>query len=116
MARKNFDLQTRLNLIALLVLVVGLAAAAGIHLSAGDSSDSTLVDGFLESKKYTHELRMYGGNASVLADQFSRWFEGLWQGQTLAYTIAVIAVAVSIVLFLAARHSSPDHSREEDRD
>ena len=30
------------------------------------------------SKKYVHDLKLIGGNAAVFADEFSRWFIGLW--------------------------------------
>ena len=55
------------------------------------------------TKKYVHDLQLYGGNAAVLADEFMRWFNGLWRGESLAYTVGFITVALSLVLFIIAR-------------
>jgi hypothetical protein len=34
-----------------------------------------------------------------------RWFSGLWQGRSLAYTIVCIAALVSFVVFVVARNT-----------
>ncbi len=59
-----------------------------------------MVEEFLNSKRYLHEVKTYGGNASVLADQFMRWFEGLWHGKSLAFTVACIATVISGGIFI----------------
>lgn len=98
-------LQTRLYLAAAGTLVVGCGSAVYIYLSAENAEESALVSEFLNSKRYLHDVKNYGGNASVLADQFSRWFDGLWQGESLAYTVATIAAVVSLILFFIGHHS-----------
>jgi len=45
-----------------------------------------LLGGFIypnageHSKKYVHDLELYGGKSAVLADDFMRWFAGLCYG------------------------------------
>ena len=114
---KTATLRTRLYLIATSILVAGLASAVLIYVTADDTSDSALVNDFLNSKKYIHALRVNGGNVTVIADEFSRWFDGLWHGEALAYTVACITVVLSLGLFLAAYHVQSDakaDSRDDD--
>jgi hypothetical protein len=110
---KTTDLQTRLYLTGAVILLVGLLSSVWIYLTAGNDSESVLgyeiVGGnaYLvtpeNSRKYIHDLKLIGGNAAVFADEFSRWFIGLWHGKSLAFTVACIAVFVSLGLFFAAR-------------
>lgn len=107
------QLQTRLYLAAAGVLLAGMGSSVLVYLSAGDASDSMLVSEFLNSKPYLNEVKKYGGTASVLADQFTRWFDGLWHGESLAYTVATIAAVVAFALFFVGYHSPPGGSSEE---
>ncbi len=97
------------------ILLVGLASAVLIYLAAmNDTSDSTydIVGGFVYpgggayNKKYVHDLQLYGGNAAMLGDQFTRWFAGLWRGTSLAYTVACIAFVLAFVFYVAGNNSS----------
>ena len=118
MKRKTTNLQTRLYLISAIILVVGLSSSILIYLTAGNDSQSVLgyeiVGGnaYLitpeDSKKYIHDLTLYGGKAAVLADEFSRWFAGLWHGKSLAFTVACITIFISLGFFLVARTSRSD--------
>ncbi len=101
-------LQTRLYLITAIVLLVGLGSAILIYLTAGNASDSDLVYEFEHSKKYVHDLELYGGKVSVLANELSHWFAGLWRGTSLALTVACITILVSFGLFFVAYHLPPD--------
>src|SRR5689334_9521063 len=94
--------QTRLYLGAATVLVAGLGSAIAIYLTAGNATDSSLVDDFENSKRYHHSLELYGGEMNVLTDQLNRWFESLWHGESLAYTIACITLAISGGIFFVA--------------
>jgi hypothetical protein len=106
-------LARRLNLIGVAILIAGLVAAAVIYLSAVDpvgdayaydiGSGGVYVIAPTDSKAYRHDVALYGGKAALLADQFNRWFEGLWQGRRLAVTLACLSVAGALVCFLAAR-------------
>jgi len=46
--------------------------------------------------------------ASVLCDEFSRWFARLWQGKALGLTLAALSGLVSLALFLFAYWLPPD--------
>lgn len=108
------NLRTSLYILSALILLVGAAGAIIIYRSAlNDSSSDTgyqVIGGFIypgpeeSSKRYTHDLQLYGGNAAVLADGFMRWFTGLWHGTSLAYTVACIALFLSFVVFVVANN------------
>ncbi len=107
--------QKRLYLLTAIILVVGLGSAGLIYLTAGQPSDSTMIQDFENSKRYIHDLELYGGKLNVLADQFRRWFEGLWHGRSLALTIAFITVIVSLcfsfVAYLVGSRSEGEDNR-----
>jgi hypothetical protein len=99
-----WTLEARLYTAAILVLVAGLAGALYLYLTAGDDADIAMQQ-IAGSKMYVRQIQLYGGKASVLFDEFSRWFAGLWEGRKLAVTIAWISAFASLALFLAARHA-----------
>jgi hypothetical protein len=117
----------RLYLISAAVLLIGLAGSLAVYITADQDSEENL--GYEDvgknfypskherSKKYMHDLELYGGKAAVLADDFNRCFNGLWQGTTLAYTLACLTIIVSGGIFIAARHSQSDtDSKTHDED
>ena len=74
------------------ILVLGFAAAVVIYLTARPPADNPLGYDPLDTKKYLHDLELYGGKANVIAAQFRDWFDSLWHGKQLAFTVAVLAV------------------------
>ncbi len=107
------NLRTWLRIASLAILVTGAVSAVLIYWSAANPEDSSyeIVGGMVYpgggyDKKYLHDLQLYGGSAAVLSDQFLRWFNGLWHGTSLAYTVAVITVVLSFVLFVVANNIS----------
>jgi hypothetical protein len=112
MKRKVAHLRESLILIGAIIMLVGLGSAILIYQSAGDDSGSVLgyeiIDGSAypikpeDSKVYRRDLELYGGKAAVIADDFSRWFVGLWHGKSLAFTVAGISLFISVVFFFAA--------------
>jgi hypothetical protein len=115
---KITNLQTRLYLITAIIVMVGLGSAILIYLTAENDSGSVLgyeaVGGNVypmapeDSKIYRHDLELYGGKANVLADEFMRWFVGLWHGKNLALTVACITIFISFGFFFVARHLRSD--------
>ncbi len=98
------------------VLLVGLSSAVCIYQAterrAGGSSASESGDTPYElnpdySKQYLRELEIYGGQAYVLAYEIRQWFRDLWQGKSLAYIVAGVAMTISFALFYAARRLPP---------
>ena len=88
--------ELRIRRVTRWILVAGFAAAAGAYVFAVATPANPLADQ-LESKKYLHDLEMYGGKANVLAAQFRDWFAGLWSGTNLAWTIAALTVLTALV-------------------
>jgi hypothetical protein len=106
--------RTWLNLISAAILLVGLGSAALIYQRAGNISSGALgyesADGTIypmmpeNSKLYRHNLEVYGGKFSVIMDDFSRWFVGLWRGKSLAVIIAFTTIIISFGFFYAANY------------
>jgi hypothetical protein len=116
--------RTCLNLLSAIILLVGLASAALIyHRAANTSYDASgyeTADGTIlpmmpeDSKMYRHDLEVYGGKLNVMLDDFRRWFEGLWQGKSLAVIVACSTIVISYGFFYAANYlpqpwESEDH-------
>jgi hypothetical protein len=114
---QDLDKPLRLKIISAIILVVGLSGATLIYLNAGRNSPGVLGyeegEGVVnpinpeDSKQYLRDLELYGGKANVLADEFRRWFGGLWQGKSLAFIIAGTAILVSFGLFYVADYVLP---------
>ncbi|MGA2403286.1 MAG: hypothetical protein ABSG91_16520 [Syntrophobacteraceae bacterium] len=106
-----------LNFISAIILLIGSGSAILIYLTAGGDSSGVLgyEDGGgsvypitpEDSKQYLRGLELYGGTANVLADEFRRWFAGLWHGKSLAFTVACITIFISSGVFYTASHLPP---------
>jgi hypothetical protein len=120
MIDKATNSHTRYKIVTILMLLAGLGSALVIYLTAGSSDEIGMVEEFEESKRFAHDLELYGGKANLIANKFSRWFEGLWHGQSLAYTVAVLTVVISVGYFLVASrlaaHAASDAADENSRD
>jgi len=91
----------RFRLAAVAILIIGLVAAIWIYLAAVPADNALGYDP-MQSKKYLHDLELYGGKANVLAVQIMDWFESLWHGTRLAYTVACGTVLLAGVCWFAA--------------
>ncbi len=111
---ETVNTQKRLYLVAAIVLVVGLGSASMIYMTAGKPSDNTMIQDFENSKRYIHDLELYGGKFNVLTDQFRRWFESLWHGKSLALTISFITVLISMGFALVGYLWPLETSEDED--
>jgi hypothetical protein len=121
----NAELKKRLHLSCLIILVAGLCGAMLIFLLAEDIPDDSLgyviVNGTIyprstrDSKKYRYEVERIGGKAALLFDDLNRWFAELWQGKTLAKTVAWISILVSLAIYLFANCLAPD-ARSDSQD
>ena len=102
------------NLITGIILLVGLGSAALIYLTADNGADSGLVNDFKNSKKYMHDLELYGGKANVLANELTNWFAGLWHGTSLAFTVACITIVIALgFLFFTSDLKADDQSENK---
>ncbi len=90
----------RLRFAAAAVLIIGFAGAIWIYVGAAppDAPGYTLE----ESKQYLRAMELYGGKANVLAAELRQWFESLWHGVRLAYTVACATVLLAVAFWFAA--------------
>jgi hypothetical protein len=93
----NKIIQKRLRLSSWIILTAGLIAAAAIFILTPPEAKEN-IDNPLLSKKYVHDLEVYGGRANVIQDEFVRWFEGLWQGRQLAGAIVFLTGFVFLII------------------
>lgn len=98
----------KINQISVLLLLLGFGSALVIYLTARPMAVDPLLGDPLANKKYLHELRVMGGKANELADEFQDWFAGLWHGEQLARTVAVLTVGVTLAFRFVAQHPAPD--------
>lgn len=103
-------------IITAIILLVGLGSAILIYLTADNGPDSGLVNGLENSKKYIHDLELYGGKANVLANELTNWFAGLWHGTSLAFTVACITIVIALGYFFFASLLGSDARDENKRD
>src|SRR5262245_60002128 len=92
----------RLQITAVLVLIVGLTTAVGIYVSAARSTDDMVAYEIQHSKQYQRTLELYGGKANVVAVEITQGFDSLWHGTRLAYTVACATVLIAVGFWLAA--------------
>ena len=93
-----------MNRITGLLLILGLGSALVIFLTAAPEVVDPLLGDQFANKKYLREMRMLGGQGNVLAAEFQDWFAGLWHGQALAGTVAVLTVGSVLVFRFVASH------------
>ena len=106
--------QRRLNQITGLLLILGFGSALAIYLTADHTPINSLLNDPLAHKRYVRSLRMIGGKANVLAADITDWFEGLWQGESLAWTVAVLTVGGTLTFrFVAGRSDRNTPSADE---
>ncbi len=98
---KIIDPLKRCYILTAAILLLGFGAAIAIYLTAGESPADPFAE-FENSKKYAYELERIGGKAAVAADCLNKWFVGLWQGETLAYTVAVITIIIAAGYYFVA--------------
>ncbi|NML30135.1 hypothetical protein [Paraburkholderia antibiotica] len=84
-------LQKRLYFTGAAILIIALIAAALIYLSVPPPDSAVAMYGAVDPR-YQIELQQIGGNAAVLMAQLHQWFDSLWHGVRLAYTVAALGV------------------------
>lgn len=97
-AARRSPFQKRLYLAGIAALATGLIAAAIIY-AATPPPDSAVAMYSAADPRYQIELERIGGNAAVLMAQLHQWFDGLWHGTALAYTVAVLGGMIAGACF-----------------
>jgi len=109
-----------LRLCAVCVLLVGLACAAFVSVTATDESGEVfgyVVEGGQvyavrpeDSRAYQRGLEYIGGKSAVFMTELREGFAALWQGDSLAIIIGFAAVA-AFGLFLHAAERAEGRER-----
>ncbi len=97
--------QTRARWLALSFLVGGLVLSAAIF-SRTDPTDGDPDPYQLNaqnSKKYEDQLERIGGKSAVLGVEMQGWWDSLWHGRQLAYTVLVLTALSSGACYLFSR-------------
>jgi hypothetical protein len=94
--------RARVRAITAAILVAGLGWATAIYVTARPPAPNALGYEPEDTKKYLRDLEVFGGKTNVLATEFMRWFNGLWQGRQLATTVATLTVALAGSFWLIA--------------
>ena len=107
--------QARVRAGAFAILAIGFAAAVVIYLTAQPPPGNPLGYDPADTKKYLRDLEVYGGKSNVLATEFREWFDSLWHGKRLAFTVAVITLlaASSFMFFATPLPPNPEASGDQ---
>jgi len=88
------------------IFTLGICSAVLIYVTASPPPQYPLGYDPFASKKYLRDLELYGGKINILAVEFRQWFDRLWRGQNLSYTIACLTVIFSYILWFIGSHST----------
>ena len=113
--RWPFNLEPRhLRLLAYAMGALGLCLAIFVYATATLTPPNPLGYDLFDSKKYLRDLEMYGGKINILAVELRQWLASLWHGKPLAYTIAVLTLLLSsLVWLLGAPSAAPQDTHAE---
>lgn len=90
--------QKRLYVAGVAALVAGVILAVIIY-AAAPPPDSAVSMYSATDPRYQIELQRIGGNAAVLMAQLHQWFDALWHGTALAYTVGVLGAVIAGLCF-----------------
>ena len=109
MSKDSSRRHNRLHLAALVILAAGLMSAVIVYVAAvpamADAGSYQIVDGQayrVDSSREMQQLERLGGKASVQTFKFQQWFASLWQGRQLAWTLAVVSMALALLCWHVA--------------
>ena len=102
------------NLIAL-ILTVGLGSAVLLFMAAQPPAASPLGYDPNDSKRYLRDMEMFGGKANIITSQFREWVGSLFQGRSLAYTVAVLTLLLALAVWFFGTPLPPEAPGEGDR-
>ncbi len=96
-------LHMRIRYAGMTILFVGLVSAALLYAFAPEDRSAEAAAAIASGRVYEYNIERVGGMAAVYAARFNRWLAGLWHGRPLAYTVAVLAIAIALLCFMVAR-------------
>lgn len=92
----------RIRHVTMGILAAGLGSAILLYLFAPTQADGGLGYDPMDTKKYLRDLELFGGKGNVLATEFTLWWQGLWHGRNLAFTVAWLTVFLALIFWLIA--------------
>jgi hypothetical protein len=96
------------NFLSITILAIGLGSSILIYMTAKPSPLNPLGYDLLNTKKYLRSLEVYGGKMNILATEFMQWFDGLWHGMSLAFTVGIISAVLAFLLWFIGIHMETD--------
>lgn len=104
----------RINTAAAIIVAAGLTAALFIYLSAANNDAETPGQFIFDnSKQHMRNLEVLGGKENIMAADFVRWFEGLWRGRQLAFTVAWVSIFCAGAFLMLARNYNPNKHSDD---
>lgn len=100
--------RSRIRRLTAAILTAGLGSAALVYVTAAPEAANPLGYDPMDTKKYLRDLEVYGGKVNVLATEFMRWFDGLWHGRSLAFTLAWLTVFAAAAFWWIARRRAAE--------
>ena len=76
----------------LLVITIGWIAAAFVFVSAARDEGAAAARDLSRGEAFT--LERIGGKAAARTVEFDRWLASLWHGKRLAWTLALLSLAI----------------------
>ena len=89
--------------IAAAILAAGLLLSIAIYWTAAPPPGNPLGYDPEDTKQYLRQMQTYGGNANVLASEIRLWFDSLWHGRRLGFTVAFLTLLSAAVYWLYTR-------------
>jgi hypothetical protein len=112
---KRVDPLRRCCLVTACILLVGLGAAVAIYLTAAEIPDNPFAD-YEQSKRFSYEVQRMGGKMALVANDASAWFDALWQGRQLAWTVACITLVIALGYYVVTSGIQPGGQGEGPHD
>jgi hypothetical protein len=113
-------LHTRFNQAGVGILFVGLIGAALVYLFAGNDGNADTDSDMTVNKLYVFQMERIGGKAAVVGAELNQWFDSIWHGRELAYTLGALAIAAALACFWIANRlsvvSNSGHNQSKDND
>ena len=104
---KTLSQRAHRRVVAGALLAFGWAIALAVWLTALPPLDDPEAYDVEHSKRTLRELESIGGKSAVLANEIDEWFASLWHGRGLAYTLAVLTLAVALAYYHWERIAPP---------
>jgi hypothetical protein len=97
------------------ILLLGLGSALAVYLNAVEMPESPFSE-YENSKRFSHEVQQVGGKLALVANDLSAWFDGLWQGRRLAWTLACMTMVIAAGYYLIAGSAAQEDQNDRPSD